>query len=261
MNGLPGPPRTNSAPASAGRDAVAASPFPIAVEIPYELGAEHAFLCLVDLPFCIFLDSSLQGNSLGRFSFVAADPFETLVVAKRDGQPLRRLRQVTSTFFTPHVATLPPFQGGIAGVFSYELGQSFEQLPTAAYDEFDLPAVAVGVYDVVVAFDHLKSRAWIVSQGFPATDEGQRLRRATDRIARFQQRLRAPPRRNNRVSGRPLDLAAPTFAVDRHADLLSNFGAAEYRRAVADVVEYIRAGISFKPICPSDCWPVPLPIQ
>ena len=44
---------------------------------------------------------------------------------------------------------------------------SLEAVPRAAIDEFGIPALAVGLYDVVVAFDHQQNAAWLISQGFP----------------------------------------------------------------------------------------------
>ncbi len=65
------------------------------------------------------------------------------------------------------IVGLPPFQGGAAGLLSYDLARQLEPLPRPRFDEFSVPALAVGLYDVVVAWDHVADRAWIISQGFP----------------------------------------------------------------------------------------------
>ena len=49
-------------------------------------------------------------------------------------------------------------QGGVAGMFSYDLNRSFEKIGVAAHDEFELPAIVVGVYDVVIAWDHFENK-------------------------------------------------------------------------------------------------------
>ena len=84
---------------------------------------------------------------------------------------------------------LPPFQGGWAGLFGYELGCSLERVPRAAIDEFGIPALAVGLYDVVVAFDHAKNSAWLISQGFPERDPLARGDRARARLTQFRELL------------------------------------------------------------------------
>ena len=42
-------------------------------------------------------------------------------------------------------------------------------LPRPARDEFRLPDLAVGFYDWVIAFDHTRQRAWLISTGLPAS--------------------------------------------------------------------------------------------
>ena len=37
----------------------------------------------------------------------------------------------------------------------YELGGCFERLPVSRYDEFHLPVLAAGLYDWVIAWDHV----------------------------------------------------------------------------------------------------------
>ena len=67
---------------------------------------------------------------------------------------------------------------GAAGLWAYDLNRSLERIAPARYDEFGLPALAVGLYDVVVAFDHAEGRAYLISQGFPELDSQARLERA-----------------------------------------------------------------------------------
>ena len=59
-------------------------------------------------------------------------------------------------------------------MLSYDLNRAWERLPAPACDEFQLPALAVGIYDWVLAWDHEQKRAWIVSQGFPESDVARR---------------------------------------------------------------------------------------
>ncbi|MCS7306580.1 MAG: anthranilate synthase component I family protein [Thermoguttaceae bacterium] len=150
---------------------------------------EKVFRRLVELPHCLFLDSAVQHSHLGRYSFVAADPFEYLEVEEGGRDGLAELAARLESFATPPAPDLPPFQGGAAGLFSYELVRQWERLPKAWWDEFKLPMLAVGFYDVVVAFDHWEGRAWIISQGFPERDPTQRLRRARQRLQECKTRL------------------------------------------------------------------------
>src|SRR6202030_3379184 len=83
----------------------------------------------------------------------------------------------------------PPFQGGAAGLFSYELGTAFERIPRAQNDEFQIPDLAVGLYDWVIGWDHRDRRTWVVSQGFPLTRPSERERRARQRLDFVRGRL------------------------------------------------------------------------
>lgn len=51
--------------------------------------------------------------------------------------------------------SLPPFCGGIAGLMSYELGQSFERIPRPAIDDFKTPALLAGLFDWAIVWDHV----------------------------------------------------------------------------------------------------------
>ncbi len=57
-------------------------------------------------------------------------------------------------------ADLPPFQGGAAGFFGYDLARGLEKLP--ALPSSSSPDMAVGLYDQVAAFDHADNKAWLI---------------------------------------------------------------------------------------------------
>ncbi|MEX2188084.1 MAG: anthranilate synthase component I family protein [Pirellulales bacterium] len=249
---------------------VAAADFPLVAELRPMPEAEAVFLALASLPHCAFFDSAQRHPELGRYSFVAADPYAFVVEhnegcaaatrgsglpeettfdrlrarfrrhSQRDGSPLVRPR-----------ADLPPFQGGVAGWFSYELLHQLEKVPLARFDEFDAPRLALGWYDTVVAFDHAWHRAWIVSQGLPETDPARRRRRAEGRLAWFAERLTTasePPQLNATEPDRyvaPSQLA-PQYPIDAPPGLTSNFSRRGYLDAVARAIEYIRAGDMFQ---------------
>jgi para-aminobenzoate synthetase component 1 len=135
----------------------------------------------------------------------------------------------------------------------YDLSRSLEAIGKPRYDEFDAPAMAVGFYDVVVAFDHEQERAWVISQGWPEREPDSRRRRAAERLREtrswFSEPIRSP--RNAAVSNADdspvaVHRLAPQFLVPGRDPLTSNFSASEYRRAVRRSVEYIRAGDVFQ---------------
>lgn len=228
--------------------------FPLVERLEFPLDAEQAWLRLVDQPHVLFLDSAVRDGERGRYSFLTADPFQFLELAVDRHDSFGRLRELVARWSAPTVPGLPPFQGGAAGVISYELGRSLERLPRSRFDEFAFPAVAVGLYDVVLAFDHVRGSAWIFSQGYPETDPARRSRRAAGRIAQFRDWLARLPaavtiRAPSMAANRPRVTAsqlAPQYPVPGAAGLTSSFSQASYLAAVARAVEYIRAGDVFQ---------------
>ena len=226
------------------------------------------------LPYRLFLDSGGTGGSLGRYSYLMADPD---VVVRSKGARTERVRPATGAAEpvagdaldalgellagerTDPVAGLPPFQGGAAGYIGYDWGSVLERLPAPRYDDLALPDVVIGAYDWVVAWDHAAGRAWLVSTGLGARGAA-RARRAADRLAAVRARLAG----GAGADGRPASLGtpptgaapppaprAPSYRVEGGwwgdgLALRSSFTRAAYCAAVARVRDYILAGDIFQ---------------
>ena len=201
-------------------------------------------------PHCLFLDSALKHNELGRYSYVCADPFAFLRIEDNREGGFDRVEQVLAQFKTHSIDGLPPFQGGVAGLLSYDLAQSLERITPARHDEFKVPALAMGLYDVVVAFDHHTDEAWIISHGFSSdTSEDDLTERATTarrRSRQFREWIKSDAPTQTIAPVQPIDLAGPIHQSDRLPQLSSNFSHGEYLKAVQRVVDYIRAGDAFQ---------------
>jgi para-aminobenzoate synthetase component 1 len=228
------------------------------------------FRRLASLPHVVFFDSAMRHSKLGRYSFIAADPVEWLAVPADGSDVLAKLvvrmndcgLRIADCGFKSAInpkseirnpkSKLPPFQGGWAGMFGYELARSLETVPAAAIDEFKIPALAIGLYDVVVAFDHEQNSAWLISHGLPERDPTARRERAAARLAQFQSRLVGSTtdaeRKVTADSSSPLamDELAPQFHIAGHDGLTSNFSAAGYQEAVKRTIDYIHAGDVFQ---------------
>ncbi|MBI3838771.1 MAG: anthranilate synthase component I family protein [Planctomycetia bacterium] len=216
-----------------------------------ELDVEAVLARLSRHRHCLFLDSARRDPALGRYSFLTADPFDYIELSAGGHDRLVELECRMARWRSNTVPRLPPFQGGAAGLFSYDMGRWLEKVPEPRIDEFQTPALAIGFYDVVLAIDHLERRAWIISQGLPETDRDARRRRAAERLDQFRAWLSdPPPRRSRRRSVSIPDLSinelAPHFSVPGPAGLVSNFSAERYLQAVRRAIEYIHAGDVFQ---------------
>jgi para-aminobenzoate synthetase component 1 len=226
------------------------TPTPLVEELPEGLSAVAAFERLCHLPHVLFLDSARRDENLGRYSFVAADPSEFHVATDSSKPAWGWLRRRAGELCFRAVEGLPPFQGGAAGLFGYSLSRHIEKLPATRFDEFGMPNLALGLYDVVAAFDHVSRRAWLISHGWGAPVES-RASHAAARARKFQELLRpgtTGQRRWRTDSARPVDAAvlAPQFELGEHPGVTSNFSREGYLAAVQRAVDYIWAGDCFQ---------------
>ena len=92
---------------------------PLAVELRPPPDVESALMALAAQPHCLLLDSATHDARLGRYSFLAADPFEFFTVAAGKVGGLERLGSHLLRWKAATRSDLPPFQGGAAGLLSY----------------------------------------------------------------------------------------------------------------------------------------------
>ncbi len=181
-----------------------------------------------------FLDSALQQGELGRYSYIAADPFETFALAEGESgsAALARLDRRLARWKLNPVAGLPPFQGGFAGFIAYEFARLLEPQIKARTPPPDIPPIILHAYDTIIAFDHQTKRSWIISTGFPYTDPAERIARAQERIAEFEAHCQTPritSKGNHVISG-----------------WRSNFTREDYEAAIQRTIDYILAGDIFQ---------------
>jgi para-aminobenzoate synthetase component 1 len=204
-------------------------------EVRYE-DPLSVFARFAGLPGAIFLDSALPGGDVGRYSFIAADPFLTLKARDgwiEDGQqrfaadPFAILAERLARYSVESTPHLPPFQTGAAGYFGYDLARHLERLPAHRLDDQPLPDLLLGFYDWNLAFDHEARRAYLMSSGHPALSPRERESRAATRLTQARRRLH-----------RPIALPDETVrAVPR-----SDVERAAYEGRVRRVIDYILAG-------------------
>ncbi len=210
------------------------------------LTAWEVCLRLADQKHLIFFDSAAP-SELGRYSFVAADPVSVLVSHREKVDPLTGLAERLASFAVEPIDELPPFQGGAAGLFSYELCHHLERLPRAIRDDFAVPDVAVGIYDWVIAFDHVADRGWLISTGYPETDPRRRRHRAVlraERVKRALDRRFNPAAHVARLASVPID--TNQVPVDGLSGITSNFDRTRYLQTIARAIEYVHAGDCFQ---------------
>lgn len=231
----------------------------VAVE-PLPTGLDPWTACqrLAGLPGVLFLDSALRHPRLGRYSYLTGDPLSWFVwsPSQTTPTPWPTLRAWTAAF--PHLPDasnqtaantdgedLPPFIGGLAGLWGYELNTTLERLPRPYLDEFNVPALAVGIYDWVLAWDHGRERGWLISTGWSLEDASFSPSRAHRRTLQVQRWLDAGLRPPSPHCDKPITLGRARNCSEA-SGVLSNFSSEEYLSAVKRSIAYIHAGDCFQ---------------
>ena len=238
----------------------------VVAELAAGVDAVSIFKALAGGRYLIYFDSAAvdalpdapvapSAPRLGRYSFVAVDPIHSVVVepnatAETIDQAFAALKALRADLACVTIPGLPPFQGGLAGLVSYECGLARLGVAPARPPAAAVPLVSLHVYDVVCVFDHDLDRGWIISQGVPAKGPAARRTRATERLAAVLARLHDP------ASGaasepRPMPQAAllppgAIYPLAKHPGVFSTHSAASYRDMIRAGIEFVRAGDIFQ---------------
>lgn len=214
---------------------------PIIKEIDYP-DIESVLMRLSCEENIVFLDSSKFDASLGRYSYIAVDPIHVIksknnIITVDDkpcsGNPFEIIKQTLDIYSTKTLDELPPFQGGAVGYFAYDLLHHLESIPRAPSDPLNVPDLVLGIYDCVMAFDHLKKQCWILSHGFPEKNKTIRQNLAREKVeALYQKAILSEPQPNQNWSN--------------DSPIESNFSKQDYCAAIQKTIEYIYAGDIFQ---------------
>jgi para-aminobenzoate synthetase component 1 len=219
---------------------------PLIIPIPAPPSALAAFSALRRRPGAILLESATREPKLGRWSFLACDPFLTFRtkgtrievrrpdgVEVRDGDPFAALRDLLSDLRVERPPDAPPLLAGAIGYFAYDLGRFVERIPERTRDDVPVADCHLGFYGAVAALDHIENRAWVSAIGAPETDPRAARRLAEERAAQLADRL---------TSADHDPSPAPVSAAQAALPITSNFTHQSYLAAVRRAKEYIAAG-------------------
>jgi anthranilate synthase component 1 len=230
-------------------EAVSASPKPVFKPVYKEVLADletplTAYLKVAGHP-AFLLESVEQGERIARYSFIGTGERCRIEAKGREvtvttaagsdrfdtDDPLRVLWELTVKDTVP-VSKLPAFWAGAVGYASYDLIRLYENLPDDNPDELNIPDLLFIEPEVLVIFDHLARKIFIVA---PA-EEGNAADelRAQSLVELTHRRLRSP------LPGVPGDRAG------KRTTFTSNFTQEGYKAAVRKAVEYIHAGDIFQ---------------
>lgn len=218
---------------------------PLIEQIDLSADAFGVFRHFANEPYGFFLDSGMDPETSGRYSFMGIEPFLLFSARRRDirvncqgwkksftGDPFVILKEFLGRYTSDFRHEGIPFWGGAVGWFSYDLKDFIERLPDTAVRDTAIGDCELGFYDVVLIFDNLLGRSYIASTGFPETAKRRSLR-ARARLDTMKNRLA------RLCSGAPRSFADHSGI---ETGLVSNFTRDEYIAAVLKAKDYIRKG-------------------
>jgi para-aminobenzoate synthetase component 1 len=206
------------------------------------------------------VDPAAGQRADARFSFWLPQPHRWTMTHEANLADWQALQAEVNRFVIESVpAEFPPFAGGAAGLLSYDWCRALERVPAPARDDFQVPMLAIGIYDHLVAVDHDAQQVYLIANGFPHQDLSQREQAARTKLDALVQELSvapalvAPPTRRGQRLSSHLELGAyyPLEAnVDSNDPLLGEILASttpeQYAESIAQALAYLRAGDIFQ---------------
>ncbi|MBQ5311377.1 MAG: anthranilate synthase component I [Oscillospiraceae bacterium] len=126
---------------------------------------------------CFILESVDNSNQWGRYSFIGLDPKAEIKLKDKKAQiiykdrtetvdasdPVKLFSDLMEKYRSPKFMNAPKLTGGLIGYFGYDMARYYEKkLVNIPKDDLDMPDANMFMYNSIVAFDHLSSKAVII---------------------------------------------------------------------------------------------------
>lgn len=204
------------------------------------------YLKLANKPFSYLLESVVNGERFGRYSFIGL-PCDTYlkitgnltevyqhaaVIETHRGNPLPFIEQFQSRYKTPNIDHLPRFTGGLVGYFGYETIYHFEQI-AHRLKQLDKPN-PVGVPDIflllsleLAVIDNLSGKIYLIVYADCSQPDGYQ--QARSRLEELRLALRQ-------------SVQLPLSLGSQHTEPTAETGEEQYQNYVQRIREYILDG-------------------
>jgi len=196
-------------------------------EISSKLNSFELFTIFRNDKNSFILDSAMDKEKLGRYSFISSNPFKVLKYKNTDQNPLDYLQEELNKYKVSNNTKLP-FIGGAVGYLSYDLGNYIENLPRSAKDDLNVYDLYFGLYNYVIVVDHLEEKTYIATPDIDIEKEKNILEEVESRII------------NANENG--VDSICYEEREVEHVKLESNFTKKQFEKSVQKVKDYIRSG-------------------
>ncbi|RAU17002.1 aminodeoxychorismate synthase component I [Nitrincola tibetensis] len=206
------------------------------ISLPFKLTAIEIFNQIRELGDAVLLDSCQPESQFGRYDIIAAAPDRKLRVNNQgtwirgvsssdwsltQKEPFSILNEWLEELKVP-TDLQAPFNTGLIGSFSYDLGRHLEKLPSISEADIHYPDLEIGRYLWAVVIDHHQQHSHLVyhSDWINSQDAERLVERLTQPAHHAAER--------------------PKFKLNK--PFISNLSAKRYADALEKVDEYIHAG-------------------
>ncbi|MET9884000.1 anthranilate synthase component I [Streptomyces sp. NPDC006430] len=221
-------------------------------------------------PGTFLLESAENGRSWSRYSFVGVRSDATLTVRDGqahwigtppvgvpvDGDPLDALRSTVQALHTPRdlAGGMPPFTGGMVGYLGYDIVRRLERIGEHGVDDLELPELTMLLTSDLAVMDHWDGTVQLIANAINHNDLDTGVDEAyADATARLDA-MEADLARPAPYTPKPLPASeAPGF---EDGTVSARWGGEQFRVAVEDIKERIRAGEAFQ-VVPSQRFETP----
>ena len=206
-------------------------------EIKTSLNSFEIYCLYKDEPYSFFLDSGMDHQGLGNYSFIGANPFlifkskadlinigENGINSTFKGNPFTKLKELFDKYQRDYPSELP-FLGGAVGYLAYDLCHHIEDLPITAVDDVGIPDCYFGFYDGIIIIDHVHNKVFAAALGITSAAE--------EKVAAINKSL---------TEGEKQCPVSTSKGKKGPAVFAGNFTKKDYLKAVNKIKEYIKAG-------------------
>jgi anthranilate synthase component 1 len=158
-----------------------------------------------------------------------------------DGDPLKALRATVETLHTPRdlAAAMPPFTGGMVGYLGYDIVRRLEKIGPGDHDDLRLPELTMLLTSDLAVLDHWDGTVLLIANAINHNDLATGVDEAyADAVARLDA-MEAD-------LSRPVLQPPAALPPSELPDFTARWGGPDFRAAVDDIKERIRAGEAFQ---------------
>ena len=217
------------------------------------------FLKLSAKPVPAWLDANLDAENLGRYSFLAADPFLKITAYGHQiieenclsGEKTEHrspffpfLDELQKRWQRPKESGFLPFESGLIGYLGYELGHQVEDFAQTTINDLKMPDAFFAAYDALIAIDHLTDTTWLLASGLPEKPESPaariRARRRLDELRKIVAAARKDEAKS--IICKKTSQEKTEQITSAEGRLEANFSYSSYQEAIKKILDYIAAG-------------------